>query len=328
MQRVGILRGGVSSEYDISLKTGANVQRALHDAGLEAVDMLLDKEGVLHIKGIPAGLEDVKDHVDLVWNALHGEFGEDGQLQALLDINDIPYTGASASVSDMAFNKQRAKEEAKSLGIDTPTAVLIIPDGSESVSEVTQKIYKTMAPPWVLKPLTGGGSVRSHFAFTPLELSQFVDESISDGTAFIAEQYIYGREAAVGVIDHFRNQETYALPVMEVQSPSRGLLAHETRAGDEEYSRLHGGFTADERGMLANLAKKIHAHFGAKDYSQSEFIVDSRGKPWFIELDTHPHLTNNSPFLAALNAVGATLQEFVKSVVEPPSDSSASRGKK
>ncbi len=316
MQRIGILRGGVSSEYDISLKTGANVQRALYDAGLEAIDMLLDKDGVLHIKGIPTGLEDAKNHVDLVWNALHGEFGEDGQIQALLDINAIPYTGASSQVAELAFDKQRAKEHAKKLGIDTPTSVLIIPEGNESVSEVTQKIYKTMAPPWVLKPLSGGGSVHTHFAFTPLELSQFVDESISEGVPFIAEQYIQGREAAVGVIDDFRNQETYALPVVEVHSSSRGTLTHEMRAGEQEYTKLHGGFSTDERGVLAELAKKLHTHFGAKDYSQSEFIVDSRGKPWFIELDTHPHLTNNSPFLTALNAVGASLQEFVKSVVE------------
>jgi D-alanine-D-alanine ligase len=315
MQRIGILRGGVSEEYDLSLKTGANVQRALHDAGLEAIDMLLDKDGVLHIKGIPADLETAKQQVDTVWNALHGSFGEDGQIQQLLDEYDIPYTGAASDAAQLAFNKQTAKDHAKELGINTPPSILVIPEGNESVSEVTQRIYKTMAPPWVVKPLTGGGSVRTYFAFTPLELAQFVEESIADGQPFIAEQYIYGREAAVGVIDHFRNQDTYALPVVEVQSPSRGTLTHDVRSGEEDYTRLHGGFNVEERNVLSELAKKIHTHFGAKDYSQSEFIVDKRGKPWFIELDTHPHLTNNSPFLTALDAVGASLQEFVKSVI-------------
>ncbi len=315
MQRVGILRGGVSPEYSISLKTGANVQRALHDAGLEAVDMLLDKDGVLHVRGVPTDLETAKQHVDLVWNALHGAFGEDGQMQSLFEQHGIPYTGSSADVAELAFNKQRAKEEAKALGIDTPPSVLILPEGNESVSEVTQRIYKTMAPPWVLKPLSGGGSVRTYFAFTPLELSQFVDECIANAEPFIAEQYIYGKEAAVGVIDDFRQQSPYALPVVEVQSPSRGILHHDIRAGEEQYARLHGGFSTSEREMLSELAKKLHTHFGAKDYSQSEFIVDQRGKPWFIELDTHPHLTNQAPFLIALEAVGASLQEFVKSIV-------------
>jgi D-alanine-D-alanine ligase len=316
MQRIGILRGGVSPEYDISLKTGANVQRALHEAGLEAVDMLLDKNGVLHIKGIPADLETSKDSVDLVWNALHGDFGEDGQVQQLFEQYGIPYTGSPADVAQLAFNKQSAKEQAKALGIDTPTSLLIMPEGDESVSAVTQRIYKTMAPPWVLKPLAGGGSVRTYFAFTPLELAHFVEESISDQQPFIAEQYILGREAAVGVMDSFRSQEPYVLPVVEVASPSRDILKQEARMSDEPYARLHGGFSKQERDVLSELAKKLHQHFGAKDYSQSEFIVDKRGKPWFIELDTHPHLTNNSPFLIALESVGATLQEFVKSIVE------------
>jgi D-alanine-D-alanine ligase len=316
MQRIGILRGGVSPEYALSLKTGANVQKALHDAGLEAIDMLLDKEGVLHVRGVPTDIESAKDSVDTVWNALHGSFGEDGQVQAVLDHYGIPYTGSTQETSELAFNKLSAKEKAKELGIDTPPSILIIPDGDESVSEVTQKIYKTMAPPWVLKPLTGGASIQTFFAFTPLELSQFVDESIHNGQPFIAEQYIQGREAAVGVIDDFRNQEHYTLPVVEISSPSRGTLTHDKRSGAEEYARMNGSFNSDERSMLSKLAEKLHIHFGAKDYSQSEFIVDNKGKPWFIELDTHPHLTNNSPFLTALDAVGATMQEFVKSVVK------------
>lgn len=315
MKRVGILRGGVSPEYDLSLKTGANVQRALHDAGLEAVDMLLDKEGILHIKGIPADVETAKDHVDTIWNALHGTFGEDGQVQHILDHYGIPYTGSTAEVAQLAFNKQSAKEHVKALGIDTPPSVLIIPEGTESVSEVTQRIYKSFAPPWVLKPLSGGGSVRTYFALTPLELSQFVDECISHQEAFIVEQYIYGREAAVGVIDNFRNQSEYVLPVVEVQSAHHGILEHDARTDEEPYARFNGSFTTEERSVLSELAKKLHTHFGAKDYSQSEFIVDKRGKPWFIELDTHPHLTNNAPFLVALEAVGASLQEFVKSIV-------------
>lgn len=315
MKRVGILRGGVSPEYDISLKTGANVQRALHEAGLEAVDMLLDKEGVLHIKGIPADLDDVKTEVDTVWNALHGSFGEDGQVQALLDQYGIPYTGSTADVAQLAFDKKKAKDHARALGVDTPASIMVIPEGNESVSELTQRIYKSFAPPWVLKPLTGGGSSQTYFAMTPLELSQFVDDKVSHQEPFIVEQYIYGREAAVGVIDDFRNQSEYVLPVVEVGSASNGVLEHAVRSGEEPYARLHGGFTTTERDILSDLAKKLHAHFGAKDYSQVEFIVDKRGKPWFLELDTHPHLTNNAPFLIALEAVGVSLQEFVKSVI-------------
>lgn len=315
MQRIGILRGGISPEYHFSLKTGANVQRALHDAGFEAIDMLLDKEGVLHIKGIPSDMEKAQHSVDIIWNALHGTFGEDGQVQRLLEDYGIPYTGSGTLTSAIAFNKDKAKEFARRLGVHTPQSILIMPDGEESVSEITQRIYRTISPPWVIKPLVGGASIRTYFAFTPLELSQFVEESISHQEPFIAEQYIFGREAAVGVINNFRNKHEYALPVVEVVSGARDILRHERRASGE-YAIPGMNFKATEREMLTEIAKKLHKEFEANDYSQSEFIVDKNGKIWFIELDTHPHLHDNSPFLTALSSVGATLQEFVKTIIE------------
>lgn len=316
MKRVGILRGGVSPEYHISLQTGANVQRALADAGFEAIDMLLDKDGVLHIKGVPADLEKVQASVDTVWNALHGEFGEDGQVQRLLEHYGISYTGSGTLASALAFNKQMAKDTVKTLGVNTPPSLLIMPDGNESVSEITARIYKTMAPPWILKPLSGGGSVRAYFAFTPLELSQFVDDSVGHAAPFLIEQYIDGREAAVGIINDFRTQSEYVLPVMEIQSPKRNVLSHSMRTGEEEYATSTGSFTSDERKELGDLAKKLHSAFDAQDYSQSEFIIDNRGKIWFIEIDTQPHLTKNAPFLRALDAVGSSLQEFVQSTLK------------
>lgn len=315
MQRIGILRGGVSPEYHFSLKTGANVQKALADAGFEAIDMLLDKEGVLHIKGIPADMEKAQASVDMVWNALHGQFGEDGQVQELLDNYGIPYSGSGKLASALAFNKEKAKERAKALGLSVPPHLLVMPDGSESVSQITGNIYRTMAPPWVLKPLAGGASVQSHFAFTPFELAEAVDKCVAHGQPFIAEQYIYGKEAAVGVISHFRGKDDYALPVVEVRSPSRGILSHEARSGGEEYAIAGGALHPAERERLSQFARELHRAFDAKDYSQSEFIVDKSGKVWFIEMDTHPHLHDEAPFLVALKSVGATLTEFVKSII-------------
>ncbi len=314
MKRIGILRGGISPEYDISLKTGGAVQQALIDGGFEAIDMLLDKQGVLHIKGIPADLEKAQVSVDYIWNALHGEFGEDGKVQGLLDQYGIPYSGSGVAASAQAFNKKVAKEHAESLGIKTPVSILVMPDGSESVSETTARIYKTMAPPWVVKPLIGGSSVHTFFAFTPLDLSQIVEESVSHGQPFLVEQYISGTEVAVGVIDEFRNKKNYVLPVVDIASPIRGVLSYENRLGGS-YNDGSSHLRADEREQLSELATKLHQSLGAKDYSQSEFVVDRFGKIWFLETDTHPALHKEAPFYKALQAVGATLTEFVKSVL-------------
>lgn len=315
MKRIGILRGGISPEYSISLKTGGAIQSALHDAGFEAIDMLLDKEGVLHIKGIPADLEKAQSSVDYIWNALHGEFGEDGKVQRLLDQYNIPYSGSGVLASAQAFNKKVAKERAESLGIKTPASLLVMPDGTESVADVTMRIYKTMAPPWIVKPLSGGSSFNTFFALTPLDLSQAVEEAISHAQPLLVEQYISGTEVAVGVIDEFRNKKEYVLPVVDIDSPRQGILSHETRHKGS-YTDGASRLRADERQRLGELAQELHRSLGAKDYSQSEFIVDRFGKIWFIETDTHPALHSEAPFYKALEAVGATLTEFVKSVLK------------
>ncbi len=313
MKRIGILRGGISPEYHISLKTGAAVQQALAEAGFEAIDMLLDKEGVLHIKGIPVSVDQVGSHVDHVWNSLHGSFGEDGALQRLLDQYGIPYTGSGTLASAVAFNKQTAKEHAKALGIRTPQSLLIIPENDDSIAEVSARIYKTMAPPWVIKPLSGGSSVHTFFAFTPLELAQIVEEALSHETPFIVEQYIAGTEVAVGVIDNFRNKERYVLPVVDVTSPSRGVLSHEQR--QEPHTMFPSRLRPGEREAVSALAQQLHESIGAKDYSQSEFVVDRFGKIWFLETDTHPALHPHAPFYQALEAVGSSLVEFVRAIL-------------
>lgn len=316
MKRIGILRGGVSPEYHFSLKTGAHVQRALEAAGFEAIDMLLDKEGVLHIKGIPADLEKAQASVDMVWNALHGEFGEDGQVQKILEQFGIPYTGSGTLTSALAFNKEKAKETARSLGIHVPPHLLVFPDDQQSVSHITGTIYRTMAPPWVIKPLYGGGSIDTTFAFTPFELAEIVDRCVTKGTPFLAEQYIYGKEVAVGVINDFRGVSHYTLPAVEVHSPSRGILSSEARGGEHSYTSVPASLRPHEREVVMKYAQDLHQALDARDYSQSEFVIDKQGKVWFIELDTQPHLHEEAPFLVALKSVGATLTEFVKSIVE------------
>ncbi|MBP6857788.1 MAG: ATP-grasp domain-containing protein [Candidatus Pacebacteria bacterium] len=313
MKRVGILRGGISPQYDISLKTGGNVQKALADAGFEAIDMLLDKEGVLHIKGVPADMEKAQSSVDYIWNALHGEFGEDGKVQGLLDQYGIDYSGSGVLASAQAFNKKITKEHATNLGIKTPTSMLIMPEEEQSVSETAARIYRTMAPPWVIKPLTGGSSVNTFFAFTPLELANIIEEIIFQNQSFLVEQYIEGTEVAVGVIDNFRNKEDYILPVVDIKSPTRGILSFSDRQGEHTNDKTK--LRPDEREQLGQLALKLHKSLGAKDYSQSEFVVDRFGKIWFLETDTHPALHEHAPFYKALEAVGATLTEFVKSVL-------------
>lgn len=314
--RIGVIRGGVSDEYPISLKTGATILKALQEEGYDTIDILLDKDGILHIKGLPATIEQLHPQVDMVWNALHGRFGEDGKLQQLLDAAHIPYTGSKALASAIGSNKQVAKEHARSIGLEIPPAILINPEEeNDSVTSITQRIYRSMAPPWVVKPLTGGSSIRTYLVRTPLELAQVVGDAIERGELFIVEQYIYGRETSVSVIDGFRGENHYVLPVVEVEKPGNSIYSHEMRYGGNHQAKVGGSLSAIEKEKLSKCAREIHKILGAEDFSQSEFILSPRGKVYFIEIDTNPGLTETSHLPLSLAHVGSSMRDLVRHIV-------------
>ncbi len=118
--RVGVLRGGPSSEYEISLKTGATVLQHLPRETYETQDILISREGIWHKNGLPIIPYDALSHVDVIFNALHGHYGEDGKVQHLLEILRIPFTGSLSFASAIGMNKVLSKEVFKKEGIKTP----------------------------------------------------------------------------------------------------------------------------------------------------------------------------------------------------------------
>ena len=115
MIKVGVVRGGPSSEYEISLQTGANILSHLRAQKLnknyKAIDILIDKNGDWYKNGIPVTIEQIFNSVDVIFNALHGEYGEDGKIQQVLDQWGIPYTGSGSFASASGFNKALAKKQ-------------------------------------------------------------------------------------------------------------------------------------------------------------------------------------------------------------------------
>ena len=127
--RIGVLRGGPSSEYDVSLQSGAHVLKHLSETH-KPVDIFISRDGAWHVGGVEKSPERILKHMDVVFNALHGTFGEDSKVQDLLNSHDIPYTGSDKLPSAIAMNKWLTKERLKLVGIKTPVAVLIRADDS------------------------------------------------------------------------------------------------------------------------------------------------------------------------------------------------------
>jgi D-alanine-D-alanine ligase len=322
--RVGVLRGGVSPEYDVSLKTGGAVLRHLPAEKYTPVDLLVTKDGQWHVNGRHADLPRVSKNVDVVWNALHGEYGEDGKVSALLDHFSIPYTGSKAIPSALGMNKVLAKELFVRAGIKTPASRvikyknLVAGGGKEkemAAREDAYEVFHSIAPPWIIKPISGGSSVGTYIVKTYPDLIQTFIKLAEAGNDALLEEFIRGKEATCGVIDHFRGRETYSLLPIEIRpAKEHYFFNYDAKYGGETEEIVPGNFSRNESIEIQRLAVAAHKALGLRHYSRSDFIVTPRAI-YILEVNTLPGLTEHSLLPKSLHAVGASFPEFLDHII-------------
>lgn len=314
---VGVLRGGPSGEYDVSLKSGANVLQALNQEHFEPRDIFIDKKGQWHLHGVGVHPERALRGIDVAFNAMHGEYGEDGEVQRLLEQLAIPYTGSDSRASAVAFNKHTTKEAVKKFGVKTARHVLVNQPTAEFPLEAKAlHIFRTFPLPVMVKPIIGGSSVGTAMADSYHTLEWALGQGLAVAPQVLVEEFIKGREATVGVIDNFRNEKTYALmPVEIIPPPDRPFFDYEAKYSGKSIERVPGNFTPTEKQNLMDLARKVHENLNLAHYSRSDFIVSRRGI-YFLEVNTLPGLTSESLLPKALNAVGSKLPDFLHHIID------------
>lgn len=307
--KVGVVRGGPSSEYEVSLKTGGAVLRYMPDE-YEPKDILITKGGDWHMDGAPFDAKNLPHHVDVVFNGLHGEYGEDGTIQQLLDSMRVPYTGSTAFPSALGMNKALAKTAFKNAGLKVPFGQVY--SSVHGTPEAIAKAAFNLVPsPWVVKPVSRGSSVGVSLAGNYAQLVEGLRQAFESAPTVMVEQQIKGREATVGVIENFRGQAHYVPPPIQIIPPThKPFFDYEAKYGGETREVCPGHFTRDETRMLEDLARRAHKALGLRHYSRSDFIVSSRGI-YILEANTLPGLTDQSLIPKALDAVGCSYSEFL-----------------
>ncbi len=310
--RVAVLRGGPSSEYDVSLKTGANVLKALAPK-YKVKDILISKEGIWHMDGLPATPERVARVVDVVFIALHGEYGEDGQVQRILHQLKVPYTGSESWPSSVAMNKALTKDHFRKHDIRTPHGMLVCND--IPAEELAAKIFNKISPPWFVKPNTGGSSVGASLCKNVPELIEGLHESFKYSDTAMVEECIKGREATCGVIDNFRDKKHYALFPIEIIKPkAREFFDYTCKYDGTTQEICPGNFTIKEKQEMQSIALKVHKALGLRHYSRTDFIVTPR-RIYTLEVNTLPGLTSESLFPKAMAAVGTNYAGFLEHLI-------------
>jgi D-alanine-D-alanine ligase len=311
-RRVGVVRGGPSSEYDVSIRSGGTILKHLPEDKYIGVDLLITKDGLWHKNGVPTTLEDVQHHVDVIWNALHGYYGEDGKLQKELEHFGIPYTGSGVLPSAIAMNKVLAKERLAPLGVKTPRWIVVGED--ETLEDGVFRAFRSVGFPAFVKPASGGSSVATRLVKNYRELEDAVEEASAYGDILV-EEYIKGVEATVPVIDASEEGDTHVLHPIEIV-PSAGneffnFDAKYSGASEEIYP---GRFDLETSTALRDLAARVHHGLGLRHYSRSDFIVSPRGI-YFLEANTLPGMTEASLLPKAIQGEGIAIAEFIDHVL-------------
>ena len=286
--QLAVLMGGPSAERAISLKTGAACAEALREAGYKVEEVVVNGADFV----LPAGTE-------MAFLALHGTFGEDGQVQNILGQRGVPFTGANAETSRICIDKEKTKERLRESGVPTPAGELI-----HSVEEVTLPL------PVFIKPNAQGSSVGSRAANTARELVVALADALQFDSAALVEQLIVGRELTVGVLGD------QVLPIVEIH-PLDGFYDYTNKytKGRTEYF-CPAPIDDEKTALIQKYALAAHRSVGSAVYSRIDFLLEASGTPFCLEINTIPGMTATSLLPKAAAAVGMSFPDLCRRIVE------------
>lgn len=290
---IAILKGGPGSEREISLASAKGVKTALEELGATIVEVDIQDDKF-----------EVPQDALIAFNLIHGTFGEDGQIQAILDERGIKYTGEDAAHSQLAFDKIETKQRFSEN--DIPTAKFEILKSNDQ---------PTLSLPIVVKAPKQGSSVGVHIVKQENELQAALDDAQKYDKTLLVEQFISGRELTIGILGD------QALPVIEIL-PQTGFYDWKAK-----YPFLYGGtgganhacpanLTDDERELVQDTALKAHQALDLRTYSRVDIILSEDGVPYVLEINTIPGMTPSSLLPEAAKAVDIDYSALCARIIE------------
>lgn len=346
--KIVVLAGGISTERQVSLASGTEICRALRGLGHRAilVDLYLGLPGWIHrpdaafdepdgfcgsvsigrdapsleaVRAMRAenpasrlgpGVLEVCGCADLVFLGLHGADGEDGKIQAVLDLLGVPYTGSGCLGSAMAMDKITSKRMMEHCGIRTPAWQLLEIGPEDDV----RALAETLSLPCVVKTPEGGSSIGVRLPDTRAELEAALREAAALDPRILVEQRIEGREITVAVLDG------EALPAVEIVPPEGTYFDYVAKYQSTEQGGAQeicpAPITAAQQAEMGEMALKLHRVLGLAVYSRADFILDADGTPWCLETNTLPGMTPASLLPKSAAAVGLSYPALCERIAE------------
>ncbi|GAA0930967.1 D-alanine--D-alanine ligase [Pseudonocardia zijingensis] len=303
---VVVLAGGLSHERDVSLRSGRRLATALRDAGAEVRELDVDGSLVAQLRSDPP---------DAVAIALHGGEGENGSVQAVLELLGIPFVGTPARACRRAWDKPTAKAELAGAGLDTPDWVALPHTTFRALGAqaVLDAMVDRLGLPLMLKPDQGGSALGAQVVGERADLPAAMVSCLAYSDTVLAERFVRGTEVAVTVVD---DGVLRALPPVEI----------DTRGGVYDYTARYTPGTVSfhcparlDESVLARLeetAVAAHQLLGLRDVSRMDAVVDPDGRVQVLEVNVSPGLTETSLLPVAAHAAGMEVGELYAALVE------------
>ena len=335
--RVAVLMGGPACEHAISVASGVQVTRALTTLGHTAVPILISPQQTWHLLDpvklltTSASLEKTSDTslallsdsralasfsgvqtegVDLVFIAMHGPYGEDGKIQALLELLGLPYTGSGVLASALSMDKVQFRRVMRAEGILVPEYAVVT---DESMDEIEQICRLTLGgPPLVVKPSDQGSSIGVSLVKSWDQLAAAVTLARSSSSVTLVDRFIKGRELTVGIIG---SSSPRALPIVEI-IPDGEFFDYKAKYLSKKTKEICPADLDENIAQeLQQIAIQVYRTVGAKGFGRVDFILDEHNLGYVLEINTIPGLTEASLLPKAAVAAGMSQAELIQAVI-------------
>ena len=293
--KVAVLLGGKSAEREVSLKSGAMILKALQSRGVDAHAFDPAERGLDAL---------MKENFARVFIALHGRFGEDGTLQGILEWLGLPYTGSGVLASALAMDKPRTKHIWQSEGLPTPPYELL-----DSKSNF-KAIAKRLGLPLMVKPASEGSSIGMSKVRAAGKLEDAYKLAAKYDRVVIAEKFVDGTELTVGILGE------QALPIIKLETP-RDFYDYDAKyiADDTRYL-IPCGLSEKKEKEVQALCMKAFRTLGCQGWGRADLMLNRQGRPYLLEVNTAPGMTDHSLVPMAARAAGLSYPDLCLRILE------------
>ena len=293
--KVGVIMGGISSEREISLKSGKSIIENIDKNKYEVIPVVIDEKVDI--------INKVKD-LDFALLALHGKFGEDGPVQSVLQTLDIPYSGCGPLTSALCMDKDLTKTVLEANGIRTARWLNV-----KSVEEIDYEAIENIGYPVFIKPTNGGSSVATFKIYDKEKVQEAVEEGLKWDTEVMIEEFIDGNEITCPVFDN------KLFPVIAIK-PKSDFFDYTQKYSENGADEVLVELEEDLYKEVKEMALKTYKALKCEVYSRIDMIVNKEGTPYILEVNTLPGMTAASLFPKSAKGEGYSFSEFLDLIIE------------